>query len=202
MVIVTGDPYKDPISKPKPKLDSYYIKASLLHYFRFNNQYHHVATECGIDEYTMADVLCYTGDKVIEVEVKTSKSDLRGDKKNKATKHSSRKKELLHFGNGKPIEETTRATHFYFCVPEELVEAALEEVSIINPKYGVMVCYASPDLYGQEFGKNVNIVKRAEALHSLPLIKDRIKEKIAARNASELASMYKNFYVDRYKKGC
>lgn len=200
MVIVNGDPYAKPEVKKKLKLNSYYIKASLLHYFRFYKQFDYVATECDTDSWTKADVLCYTGNRVIEVEVKTSRGDLRGDKIHKEKKHSSRKEAVLKEYNGKVITETTRATHFYFCVPEELKEIALEEVETINPKYGVMVCYENDNIYGHELGKNIKIVKKAKELHSLPLIKDNILRKIARRNASELAFIYKNDYVDIHRE--
>ena len=104
------------------KIDSKYIKGVLCSYYRFKKQCGILATECG--RYS-SDFLVQHKDKLIEIEVKVSKSDLNNDFKK--DKHR--------------IYESGRSYwtphQFYFAVPEDIAEYAASKV--VGTKYGLLV---------------------------------------------------------------
>lgn len=105
------------------EINSFHLKTALMAYYRFKKQ-----CICGDEVYLgrfITDVLVDTGGEIIEVECKTSKSDLWADANKQ--KHN----------NYKETERYACPNKFYICVPTPLVEEALKFVAQINPKYGV-----------------------------------------------------------------
>ena len=105
------------------KITAFDLKLALLEYFRFNRQW-----VC-IDELRLADVVADTGKDIIEVEIKISKGDLV-NKECRKTKHQFYCVGQQYCG--------LHPNKFYFCVPESLVEFAMEMCLKLNPKYGVI----------------------------------------------------------------
>ena len=160
-------------------MDSSSIKAGLLAYFRFKRQYRYVATECG---YYSADVLASNGRKLIEVEVKVSKSDLKRD--------INKPKHKVY---ADPNDRKIWIPHeFYVAVPQHLTEFAIEEVSKWNPKYGV-ISFKEDGLLEERF----TVTKRGGMLHK-QIIKDGVKAGFIARMSSELASIW--MFNTRYNR--
>lgn len=100
------------------------IKTKVLHYLRFKRDYSLVATEAGKKKKNNADVLASNFKDIVEVEVKISKSDLKNDFQ-----------KMKHARYASPRTQYT-PNRFYFAVPKDLVEVALELTE--GTKYGVM----------------------------------------------------------------
>ena len=156
----------------KEKITSKHIKAALLANFRFVKQYPIIATEAGAYQ---ADVIALNPliNKYIEVEVKISKSDLLNDLKK--LKHHYYK---INQGDFIPHQ-------FYYCVPAELVDTALEMIKDLP--YGLI------KHRGLKYHRNcrmtekaVVIIKRAKKLHD-GKIQDDVRVTIEHRMASQLA---------------
>ena len=106
------------------KITSSDLKLALMHYYRFN--YGFVCAE----ECCNADILVDTGKEIIEVEVKTSKSDLIDGEKVKALKHIAYLREEAY--------KRCQPNKFLFCVPSELVNDAVVWANKLNVNYGVI----------------------------------------------------------------
>lgn len=111
-------------------MDSAEIKVKVLHYFRFIKRFLLISTEAG---YYESDILVSNNtpfrnkkhnQEVIEVEVKVSRTDLRNDFK--------KKKHKVYASNSVVLTPN----RFYFAVPKELVEYAIELCK--NLPYGVI----------------------------------------------------------------
>jgi len=100
------------------------LKLALLVYFRFKRQW------ICVDECMQADVIADTGKHIVEVEVKVSRQDLLRGEEKKRNKHLNY--ELQWYKYSIPNK-------YYFCVPIELKDTAIEYVYKLNPRYGVMV---------------------------------------------------------------
>jgi len=157
-----------PILKTYP-LNSDLIKSLVIARARFANGVFMIATEAG---FFNSDVL-YVNEKgeLIEVEVKVSKADLVNDFKKR--KHTLFKGEHEFIPN-----------KFYFCVPKELENDALELTK--NTNYGVMTCR---NWYGSVRGAmdRVITVKRAKNLHERH-VSANVKRSIVQRMSSEIAN--------------
>ena len=106
------------------KVNSDYIKVVLLHNFRFQKQFKYVTTEAG--RYN-SDVLAINkSGKLVEVEVKVSKTDLTAD---------FRKPKHLIYQQKPEFKWTPH--QFYFAVPKEIVEFAIAKT--VGKPYGVIV---------------------------------------------------------------
>jgi len=155
------------ITKKSIKMDSDYIKTMIMSNFRFSKQFSFVATEV-----MYADVLSISKDdkKLIEVEVKISKSDLLSD-------FAKFKHELYRKAQGDFVPH-----EFYYCVPNELVGEALKMTE--DTPYGVMECRKwRGDLRASS--DKILVRKRAKKLHKNE-IPSTVKNTIVARMASEL----------------
>lgn len=134
-------------------INSTYIKKGLMNYFRFKRQWicaDEVTCGCFI-----ADILVDTGKYTMEVEIKTSKSDLITGEAKKTTGWR---------GRGKKKHEEwpiIRANKFALCVPKELKEVALEWIEKNNENYGLFVCYENK----WDWEKRIYVHKRANLLH-------------------------------------
>lgn len=161
--------------KISEKITSNHIKAALLSNFRFANNYPIIATEAGLYK---ADVIALNPiqNKFIEVEVKISKTDLLSDLKK--PKHFFYKK----------IQGDYVPRQFYYCVPNDLVDVALDMVKDLP--YGVIRyrthSHLNKDVYDRVHNR-VIIVKRAKNLHNNN-IQSCVIDDLIKRMASELAN--------------
>ena len=183
-------------------MNSEYLKACLVSYFRFKRGVSLLATECG---WFSADVLFVRKQRLHEVEIKTSWSDFKADFKKpkhefflKGVVHPSMK-EMVYAkdNNGRYILENGYAKrvgkklcsvykcsnphYFSFAVPEVLGEKILKELESNYPEYGL---YSISDL--PYYPNAVRVLKRPRLLHNNKL-SGRIKKTILARLSSEMA---------------
>jgi hypothetical protein len=103
-------------------MDSNHIKTALYNYFRFKKGCYYLATEVG---YFNSDFLAVSKKGLIEIEVKTSKSDFKADFK--------KEKHKIYETGTSPWTPT----FFYFAVPEELASFAAGKLA--GTKYGILV---------------------------------------------------------------
>lgn len=152
---------KKPVPAPVKTFD---IKLAVMEHFRFKKQW------ICVDECLHADVIADSGKRIVEVEVKVTREDLiRGEAK-KAHKHQNY--DLQFYKSFIP-------NLYYFCVPYELKDVAVEYAAKLNPKYGVM--YYSPAT------GNVITVKRARALHKE--YSEKHRHQIAKRCSCKLITL-------------
>lgn len=161
------------------KVTAFDLKLALLQYFRFKRQ-----CLC-VDEFRGADIIVDTGKEIIEVETKVTKSNLIDGEKAKAAKHQAYK-----FGGQFAYRCPNK---FMFCVPEELVEIALNWANELNEKYGVIGFDA------KTFEKNINmnwdiwpsayirIAKSAKRLHKN--YDNKLRWAIAKRTSAKIISL-------------
>lgn len=102
-------------------ISSLHLKTALLYYYRFKRGF-----ICADEVYTTchekADIVVDTNERIIEIEIKISKSDLRAEKKKKKHKEGAR----------------LGANNFYICVPTELVPCGEKWIEEVNNKYGLI----------------------------------------------------------------
>lgn len=146
-------------------MTSYTIKHALMYYYRFNRQCL-CATEC-----MNSDVIVVSNNKILEIEIKTSKSDMwRGEAVKAKHKYMQNPKEYI----------TRFMPHkFYMCVPDKLREEAFKWVEATNSKYGIITC--TGDDY---FPHNIFINKSASTIHKKELGKYTVRN-IMMRVCSE-----------------
>jgi hypothetical protein len=103
------------------KITSDIIKASLYSYFRFRRQYI-VAEEVETEYGCRADILADNGKEVIEVEIKTSKSDLKNEIKKRKFKTDSH-----------------NINKFYYCLPKSIIDdSVIAWITSLNKKFGII----------------------------------------------------------------
>lgn len=145
-------------------IKSKFLKSVLLSYFRFKRGMI-CATEVAY-YYGIADILCTDYKKIIEVEIKTSKADLKNDfLKKKGTKYKALKGEIV----SKYIPNM-----FYICVPENLKNDALDYIQKYNPKFGLLVFeerYFKHKNYSSYLEAYIHVEKTADRLIKDPNIK-------------------------------
>lgn len=171
--------------------ETYKIKTALLHYLRYTRQCF-VATEVSY-LYGIADVVYIPKKKedVNEIEIKVSKTDFLKDFIKKEHKH-----ECLQSNN-------RIINYFYFCVPITLKEFALEQLKDLP--YGLYVFEEKwkhkNKLQEQlELQECITLVKKATVLCKEKSIKfNELKDNIALRAMSELATLYKLQYYNGTK---
>lgn len=110
-------------------MSSSFIKTALVSYLRFAKGAKQVATEAG--EFS-SDVLAIKKKELYEFEVKVSKADLKADFKK--PKHRKYQTKYLT-----PTQAKHVPNYFYFAVPPELAEFALQQ-NLTTP-YGVAVVH-------------------------------------------------------------
>lgn len=165
------------------------IKAQVACYYRYIRQCPLVALEapCRLDNSTvrgLADILVVDKKRFLtEVEVKTSLADLKRDgKKRKHRRFSITESDYLG----------PYPTHlFYFAVPEEIVEQALEICRNQYPYAGVLSCEGISD-----YGVTVRRAAKALSQHRLSfpriLVMIRSQSGTLCRTLNEMASMKRN----------
>jgi hypothetical protein len=182
------------------KITSKEIKACLLSYFRFKRNFMYVSTEVG--RYN-SDVLVSDGKQIIEIEIKTDLQDLKREKhKHKHRIFKELKKDFyfkneVSYNNGEKqlakVEKTLKNIitsqsklhiphKFLFCVPEYLKDKALEEIEIINPKYGLLICDGSMN------NDSIKGCKLAKKLHDYPT-EQKILNEIIMRMSSQITNL-------------
>lgn len=120
----------------------------------------------------IADFACSNGQDIIEVEVKTNRDDLVRDFRRKKGTHD------MYRGS-----KAGTPNYFYFAVPPDLGDVAIDLVYNVNPSYGIMVV----DLEG------VGVVKEAIKVIKYPQrLSDKMSKEyynsILLRQSSELAN--------------
>ena len=139
---------------------------------RFKRRHEYIATEVG-DFY--ADVVSSNADELIEYEVKCTKSDLRREIHKQ--KHS--------FYNNPKSHKRWEPTRFYFCVPPELEEAAIELIEENKwSRYGVIVYRAE-----RHISDCMEIVRKAKRLNE-KAIHEKVLKRILQRTSSDLVNVY------------
>ena len=160
-------------------MNSSELTTALLCWLRFGRQMPYSATEVEIAHYR-ADVLGATEKEIIEIEVKVSINDFRGDFKNKAGKHQNYKDRM--FG--------TVPNRIYFAVPEILKDSALEILIDKAPDYGLISMRQNSGSYDDSIPwKRLSIVKRAKHLHR-DCPSDTFLKSIVNRMSSEIAHFH------------
>lgn len=155
-------------------VNSHIIKTCLMAHYRFKRGFiccDEVVTDSG----ELADVVVDTGTSTIEIEVKTSKSDMKRDSFKK--KHKK--------------ENKFRAVNrFYLCVPTELVEDGLDWIKETNPCYGLIEFRSETLKSGyRSWEKYIKTIKRAKNL--CKSYKNR-SHPISKRLCSALITQYQN----------
>ena len=112
----------------------------------------------------LKDVLAVKPDELIELEIKTNKSDLLGDSKKK--KH----------------RKPPTVNKFYYVVPKILVEEAKKFTEMLNPSYGV-ICYNYP--YKGNLSQGIYVAKNARLLMQKEPIDPDILTKLYRRLSYE-----------------
>ncbi len=170
------------------KITAFELKLALLDYFRFERQW------VSVDEFRGADVIVDTGSKIIEVEVKISRSDLVSGEKYKGLKH-------LAYGLGKQYRRC-HPNEYYFCVPWSMIDSAHEVVEALNPKYGIIIFDAERLLGDLDRGyrhaklsQYLCVVRRARKLHKG--YSARQQWLIAKRASSKLITLMQAEYMEK-----
>lgn len=139
------------------------VKAVVLAYYRYKRGYF-VSTETNVS-HGIADVLAVSKDQSvsIEIEVKVSKSDLKNEWSNKATKHSRLQDETNKYG--------LIPNYFFFAMPAELYSEALQESIVANghESYGIITITNDYQVEIVKQAKRLNRSKNDKLLHNLIL---------------------------------
>src|ERR1700761_5989417 len=120
-------------------MDSSILKTEALCWLRFAKHMPYVATETG---YWAADVFGANDKFSIEVEVKVSIADLKREFTTKTAKH-------YLYANAEASPTKGAPNYFYFYVPQELEQQALEVIKEKAPKAGLAVYYGGRARAGQ-----------------------------------------------------
>lgn len=150
---------KDP---EKTKMSADFMKTKVLEYFRFKRRFPFCCTE-GIRQ---ADVNACNESKLIEVEVKISKADLKREFNDKQNGFEKMKKHQDYLNPAELKKGSCRfysyaPNLFYLAIPDDLIKVAEEEIERVNPKYGIIIVYPGKGL----FGDNIRMYRHAQPLH-------------------------------------
>jgi len=165
------------------KINSFYIKAALMSYYRFKRGYLCV-DECACTNGEISDILVDTGKAIIDIEIKISKSDLIKGEARK-TKHNNYKSSQ---------DSKFRPNKFYLCVPEELREVAEEWVTETNPKYGIIICSSPIVRWGHDLENCLQFIKNAQNFNKL-YSGEYYKERIAKRLSSARTTTFQKAII-------
>lgn len=148
------------------------IKTALLHYYRFKRNSIIVGTEVDCDS-GISDVLVGMDEDIIDVEVKTSIQDLKRD--------------FTKYKHKKP-NHTRQANKFYFCIPIDLYEKAIEIIKEY-PCYGILVY----DNSWRKLFDRIITKKRAKYLNKNTGSINFFRRKIIQRMGSELCNLKEKY---------
>lgn len=150
------------------------IKTVLMYYYRFKRQFiacDEVKTDCN----ELSDILVMTKKEFIEIEIKTSKSDLINGEKSK-DKH-------------KKLNEKRLVNKFYICVPTELVEDAKLWIAQTNINYG-LIEFRTEIAKGICYDYETLLLFSFDAKSLQPTFSEDLKTKIIKRLSSALTNEY------------
>ncbi len=158
-------------------MDTKTLKVEALCWLRFGKKCPYIATEVGKWN---ADIMGVDETYSIEIEVKTSRSDMMREFTHKASKHGLYKASA----EGKPYTNFV-PNYFYFYVPEKLEEAARAIVGEKMPHAGIAV-YTGGHV---KDGDKTRVVKRATRIHDNPP-SEALRRAILWRMGSELCGRH------------
>ena len=150
------------------------LKAVALGWLRYGKRMSLVMTEVGRWN---ADVMGFSSRISVEVEVKTSKADLKREFVSKTAKH-------WLYQNASDTSQVPNL--FYFLVHDELAEAALEIINEHAPKAGLAVYDTTSGPFDRDA---VRVAKKPTKLKDSPPSKQMIQTAMA-RCSSELCGLY------------
>jgi hypothetical protein len=140
----------------KVEIHSGHIKTGLMHYFRLKRGW--ICADEVKSGAFIGDIIVDTGKYTMEVEIKTSKSDLvQGEAKKNVYFYENRVRKVR---NKHDLWRESRTNKFALCVPVSLKEVAEEWIDKTNTKYGLYVYTEEPT---QTYG--IITYKRAGFLH-------------------------------------
>lgn len=157
------------------KCTSKELKVAGLCWLRFGKKFHYVATEV-TTKHGLADVFGCSEIQSIEIEVKTSKADLKNDFTAKSTKHYAYNNAI---GRQNP-------NLFYFLVPKELKDYAVTVLEENQSKAGLL-SYDS-DYSPTQPRHSIRSIKRPQSIHSTAPTA-AFQTLILKRMASEICSL-------------
>lgn len=176
---------KQTCSKSKNYGEAELLKIIIMSEMRFGRQYKYVASE-----YECADVIACDTNKLIEFEIKISKSDL----KKELVSDSKIKKHKFYKGELKKYKRKNIPNKFYFIIPKTMIEKKedkleiLEIINSINPNYGLITI---------GYGRIYEYKKLAKYLHkNKPTSK--LLESISSRISSENIGLKRKLYDLKY----
>lgn len=145
-----------------------------MSYFRFQRSFGYVCSECVHN----ADVNAYNEKSLVEVEIKISKSDFKHEFDGKARWKTYKHKK---YNESKKSNSYIVPNQFYFCVPIEMKEWALNYLDKNYDKYGLMVY--NPDVLNGRY--HIHVIKTAKKLHTNKQ-GIRVLRQLVSRMSSEL----------------
>jgi len=146
------------------------MKALLLKYWRFERFYYNCAIEVPSNS-GQSDIVVDNGKEVVEIEVKTSLSDLKADFK---------KKKFRYFR----FQDNRRyiyfvCNRFYYAIPKKLCQDASKIISDMDNNFGIIS--VSKRIIGN---KGIEIIKVAKKINDILL--ENIRRKIMQRTSSDM----------------
>lgn len=164
--------------KREIKITSDFMKIVVASYYRFRLHYYHTCTE-----YDFMDVCCCNGKKLVEIECKISKSDLKKDKE---------KKKHLYYCGQKKSKYATVPNRFYYCITRKMYEdkECVQFIEDLNPNYGIFIV---------ENWREPIRVKEAKNLHTNN-VTQKLIEDIIKRITSENIGLRKKLYAIKNDK--
>lgn len=168
------------------KAESLEIKVACMTWLRFGRQMPFVADEVGF--HWLADVAGADERSLIEIEIKTSVSDLKRDFSAKGTKH-------WKYLNA-PADFSWVPNRMYFAVPWELATRTAEELEKAAPNYGVLSYTEPAGDYSEVPWKRLCVAKRAKPIHDRAP-SERVRHIFLKRMGSDLC----HFHMMRHHYG-
>lgn len=166
------------------------IKLELMKYYRFKRGFEVCCTE-GIFH---ADFNALDNDKLIEVEIKISKSDFKHEFVEDMSKKNfsmTKFKKHQYYAGVKTLNKWcySMPNYFYFCVPEEMVQFAAAEIMKHNKKYGLIAYNPNPKPYEEL----IRVALTAQKLTTEPP-NESTKRAIIKRVTSEMINAKESAY--------
>lgn len=164
---------------------SSFIKLQCLKYYRLDKRCTLACTEA----INKSDVNVLYNNHLIEIEIKTSISDLKaefsGKSKIKKTKHQRYNSKYTQ--NNKKYKNYIVPNYYFFCVPKELAlqtKQYLEKLDYTN--YGILICNEYKNKNKQS---HIEVYKNAIKLHNNKIdnkIKDKLEKRLTNENINYL----------------
>lgn len=157
------------------------IKTKLLKYFKWERNYDIVCTEMVyyiLAKIVVADLIAVNKHEIVEIEIKTSISDLRADFLNKIEKH-----EIYNIPEMMTIQMPNR---LYYCVHKDMCNEATPIILSKNKKYGIIIYY---DIGGYPY---ISIEKRASKLHNFN--NSKLRDIVIRRVSKQFVDLHNKIY--------